>query len=98
MQNDEKPGGNGYTGKTYAYIAIALIALSAVSFGLAFTMLGIYAIIASVLCSLAALAFADVQKRKNNFKRLVIIRICAYVTLGISVAFFTCGLIWSAIK
>lgn len=87
-----------YTGRTYAYIAAGLTVAAAVFFGLAFTVLGIYALIASLLLSLAAVAFANVQKRKNNFDKLVIISICAYVVLGVTAALFIGGIIWSATK
>lgn len=87
-----------YTGKTYAYISIALSAAALASFALMFTKLGIYALIASVLLSLAALSFANVQKKKNNFRNLLFVIICAYVTLGLSVAVFAGGIIWSAVK
>lgn len=95
---DNKQPEQTYTGRTYAYIAAGLTVAAAVFFGLAFTVLGIYALIAAVLLSLASVAFANVQKRKNNFDKLVIIRICAYVVLGITAAFFIGGIIWSAIK
>ena len=51
---------------------------------------------ASLLLSLASLAFLNVQKRKNNFGKLAILNICAYVVLGIITAFFIGGIIWSA--
>ena len=84
-----------YTGYTYAYISVGLIFAAAVFFGLAFTVLGIYSLIAAALLGLAALAFANVQKRKNNFGKLVIIRICAYVVLGVTAALFIGGIIWA---
>lgn len=86
-----------YTGKTYAYIAVGLICLSAVAIGLIFTALGIYSLIASVILSLASLSFINVQKRKNNFARLKIITICAYTVLCIAMLIFIGGLIWSAL-
>lgn len=87
-----------YTGRTYAYISIGLTALGAVFIGLTFTVLGIYALIASILLSLAAVAFANVQKRKNDFKQLLIIRILSHIVLCIGVILFVGGLIWSATK
>ncbi len=85
-----------YTGKTYAYVAIGLCVAGAAALGLIFTKLGIYALLAAIILSLAALAFANTQKRKNNFGRLKIVIICAYVLLGVSIAVFIGGLIWSA--
>ena len=87
-----------YTGRTYAYISTGLTVASAVFAGLSFTVLGIYALIASILLSLAAVAFANVQKRKNDFKQLLIIRILSHIVLCICVLIFVGGLIWSAIK
>ena len=97
MEEDKKPTEitPPYTGKTYAYIAIALCAAAAVFFALTFTPLGVYSLIASVILSIASLSFINVQKRKNNFKNLYIIRIFTYVVLGISVTFFIGGIIWS---
>lgn len=87
-----------YTGRAYAYISAALTAASLVCFALIFTAEGIYALIASVLLSLAALCFANVQKRKNGFKGLIYITVCAYCALGISAAVFAGGIIWAAVK
>lgn len=96
-KNDTEPE-QTYTGRTYAYISVGLTVAAVVFFGLAFTILGIYALIAALLLSLASIAFANVQKRKNNFDKLVIIRICAYVVLGITAALFIGGIIWSSLK
>ena len=94
-KEDKKPE-QPYTGRTYAYIAVSLISGAVLFFGLAFTKMGIYSLIASLLLSLASLAFLNVQKRKNNFGKLAILNICAYVVLGIITAFFLGGIIWSA--
>ena len=95
MNNENTPP---YTGKTYAYIAVGLCVAAALFFGLTFTPLGIYSLIASVVLSIASLSFLNVQKRKNNFKNLIIFRITAYAVLGISTAFFIGGIIWSAVN
>ena len=87
-----------YTGKLFAYIAIGLIAAGAVSLGLIFTVLGLYALIASILFEIGALSFVNIQKRKNDFKQLKIIQIAAYVALGITVAVFIGGIIYSALN
>ena len=84
-----------YTGRLFAYIAIGLIVAGAVSLGLIFTVLGIYALIASILFEIAALAFVNIQKRKNDFKELKIIKIIAYVALGITAAVFVGGIIYA---
>ena len=58
--------------------------------------MGIYSLIASLILSLGSLAFLNVQKKKNDFGRLVILKICAYVVLFTVTAFFIGGIIWSA--
>ena len=93
-----KDNNENYSGKLYAYLSIAFIVLSAVFLGLMFTVLGIYALIGSILSALAALAFANVQKRKNDFNGLKIIRIAAYAFLIISMAVFAGGIIWGQIS
>ena len=99
MNKDDKeklPEPSSYTGKTYAYIALGLLVAGAVALGLIFTKLGVYALIAAVLFELGSLSFANVQKKKNNFKYLKILIICAYVLLGISIALFIGGIIYSS--
>lgn len=84
------------TSKTYFYIAIALCVLSAVAFGLSFSFMGIYALIASLILELCALSFCVTQKKKNNFPALKIAFIAAYVLLALSGLLFIGGLIYSA--
>lgn len=95
MNNNDLPPEN-YTRKTYAYIAVALTVLGAVAFGLSFTVMGIYSLIASVLFSLGALTFANIQKKRNNFKELIFVFIAAYAVLAVTVAFFIGGIIWAS--
>ena len=64
MDNDNN---NGKT--VFICIAAAACALGAVAFGLAFTRLGIYSLICSVLFELASLAFCNAQKKATS-KRL----------------------------
>ena len=88
-----------YTGKAYAYVAIGLAAAALITFILAlvFSTAGMYLLIASILLALGALTFANIQKKKNNFKNLKIIIICSYVALALPVALFIGGIIWSAV-
>ncbi len=86
-----------YNKKVYAYISAGLTAAGAVFLALIFTKLGIYSLIASVILSLAALAFVNVQKRKNSFGGLKYFTAAAYAVLALSIAVFVGGLIWSAI-
>lgn len=89
---------DNYNGKAYAYTAIGLLVAGVVFLGLMFSPLGIYALIAAVLLNLAALSFINLQKKKNNFEKLKIIRIIAYVLLGVSLAVFIGGMIWAAVN
>lgn len=84
--------------KTYAYIALGLMAAGAAALALIFTPLGIYALIAAVLFDIAALTFLNIQKKKNAFRELKFIIIAAYVLLGVTVAVFAGGIIWSSIN
>ena len=95
-ENEQQPE-SGYNGFGYAYAAIGLIVTGIAALALIFTVLGIYSLIASVILSLAALTFVNIQKRKNDFPKLKIIKICAYIVFGIAVAVFIGGLIWSAL-
>lgn len=99
MKKDRKenqPPEQPYTGRIYAYIAVGLCIACALFFGLAFTVMGIYSLITSIVLCLASLAFVNAQKRKNNFKSLLYVKICAYILLAICAGFFIGGLIWSA--
>ena len=84
------------TSKAYFYVAIGACVLAATAFGLSFSFMGIYALIASLLLELCALSFCVTQKKKNPFPALKFVFIAAYVLLGLSVALFIGGLIYSA--
>lgn len=98
--NKNKPDANGekYEKKTYAYIAIALAAVGAVALGVSFTVLGIYALISSMLFEIAAMTFVNLQKRKNDLKWLIYIKIAAYVLFAAALLIFVGGTVWSAEK
>lgn len=83
--------------KIYFYLAIALSVLCAVAYGLSFTFMGIYALISSILLGLCSLSFCTAQKKKNNFKGVFYVKICAYAILGIALLTFIGGLIYSAV-
>ncbi len=85
------------TTKVYFYIAIAACVLSIVAFGLSFSVLGIYSLIASLILELCALSFCVTQKKKNPFPALKFVFIAAYVLLALSAALFVGGLVYSAI-
>ena len=85
------------TTKTYFYIAIVACVLSGVAFGLSFSVLGIYALIASLVLELCALSFCVTQKKKNPFPALKFVFIAAYILLALSALLFIGGLVYSAI-
>lgn len=102
MENDNKNQDRNteenYTKKTYAYIAIGLAAAGAVALGVSFTVLGIYALIASMLFEIAAMTFVNLQKKKNDFKWLNFIKIAAYVLFAAALLIFVGGTVWAADK
>ncbi len=97
MKNEIKDEEIKSTTKTYFYISIVMCVLSAVAFGLSFSFMGIYALIASLILELCALSFAVTQKRKNPLPALKFVFIAAYVLLALSALLFVGGLIYSAI-
>ena len=64
LKDEERKTDEEYTGKTYAYIGLGLMAGAALFFGLSFTVIGIYSLIASILLSLASITFINLQKKK----------------------------------
>lgn len=94
----QQPEEEKYEGKLYAYIGMGLTAAGALFFGLSFTVMGIYSLIASVIFHIAALTFYNVQKKKNNFKWLFYVQIAAYVLFFVTFLFFAGGILWSAEK
>ena len=95
-KNEQNNGPENNGDKLFVYIAIGLIALGAVALGLSFTVLGIYALMASMLIEIAAMTFINVQKTKNNFKWLKFVRIAAYAVFIAAVAVFIGGTVFSA--
>ena len=85
------------TRKVWFYVAIGLIVGAVVAFGLTFSVLKIYALISSILLSLGALAFLRTQKKRNNFKAVLPVTVCAYVALAAGLLLFIGGLIYSAL-
>ena len=100
MDEENKNGQNGepekYEGKLFAWVAIGLCAAGAVAFGLAFSALGIYALIASLIFQIASLTFVNLQKKKNDLKWLLYIKIVAYALFAAAIMVFAGGTIWSA--
>lgn len=78
---------------TLLYIAIGCFAVACVLFALAFLIsgAGVYMLIASMTCALAAMSFINAQKRKATNKLCKIIQILSYVILFAAVAVFVIG-------
>lgn len=82
--------------KLYFYFAIGACVLAAAAFGLSFSFMGIYALIASIVFELTALSFAGAQKKKHNLPAVKFITIIAYVLLALSALLFIGGMIYTA--
>ena len=95
LKDEEHKTDEDYTGKTYAYIELGLMAGAALFFGLSFTVMGIYSLIASILLSLASITFINLQKKKYDFKWLIYIKIVAYIIFAVIFLFFAGGILWS---
>ncbi len=84
--------------KNLFYCGICAGVLAIVAFILAFFVLKVYGLIAAVVLVLASLAFFTSQKKKRNFKLNKIFTIIAYVLLGLFIAFFIGGIIYSSMQ
>ena len=93
-QDAQAPKKNG---RILFYIAIACTSLGAIFFGLTFTPLAVYSLIASILFCLASLSLLGTQKKRENFKGVFALTIVTYILLGIFLAFFIGGVIWSSL-
>ena len=85
------------TTKNYFYFAIAACALGVIAFvlGVALpSLIGVYGVIAAILCELACLAFLTTQKKKNNFKAVKYLLIISYILVGLFVLFMIGGIIY----
>ena len=93
MENENKNGNGQYV---YAYIAIGLIIVGAIALGVSFTVLGVYALIASMLFEIAAMTFVNLQKRRQDLKWLIYLKIAAYVLFSAGLLMCVGGTVWSA--
>ena len=84
-------------GKILFYIAIACTSLGAIFYGLTFSPLAVYSLLASILFCLASLSLLGTQKKRKNFKGVLALTIVTYILLGIFLAFFIGGVIWSSL-
>ncbi len=95
MENNDKKDEQKYEKKTYAYIAIGLIIAGAVALGVSFTKLGIYALVSSMIFEIAAITFVNLQKKKNDLKWLLYVKVAAYAIFIAALLIFVGGTVWS---
>lgn len=104
LDNEKKPSDDGKESEapqkkslTFFFVALGCLVGGALLFGLAFAIpgAGTYMLFASMFSELACATFLNAQKRKYNFKWVMVTRIICYaimvaaiaiVLLGISVA------------
>ena len=91
MENEHRNGPENDGEKLYAYIAIGLIAVGAILLGLSFTALGSYSLLGCMLLEIIAITFVNLQKRKNDFKWLIYIKIAAYIVFIVALVLFVGG-------
>ncbi|MCD7728463.1 MAG: hypothetical protein LUI60_00935 [Clostridia bacterium] len=85
------------TTKAYIYTAIACGALGAVFYGLMFTAVSIYGLIAGIVFEICALGFSRTQKKKNPVSWGKIVDIICYILLIAGILFMVAGIMYSAI-
>lgn len=92
-EKTEATAGEGAKNFTLLYVAIGCLAVSCITFALAFVIkyAGVYMLIASLICSLAAVSFLNAQKRKAYNKLCLVIRISSYVIMVAALAVFVIG-------
>lgn len=104
LREDENlPVPTGYKKWLCLYIAIGCFAVGAVLFALAIGLtlggiknVGVYLIIASMMCELASISFLNAQKRYATNKACTIIRVLSYVVMFSGLIFVLVGMSLSA--
>ena len=81
--------------KLFVIISIAFILAGALALGLSFTVLGIYALIACMLLEITSITLVNFQKKTNDSKWLLYIKIAAYALLVAALVIFIGGTVWS---
>lgn len=84
--------------KIYAFIAIGLAAAGTVALGISFTALGIYSLIAAMLLEITSITFVNLQKKKNDLKWLIYVKVFAYALFVAALFLFAGGTIWATQK
>ncbi|MDE6691654.1 MAG: hypothetical protein K2K04_06755 [Clostridia bacterium] len=92
-KNTEETTVQGAKSFTLLYIAIGCFAAACILFALAFFIhgAGVYMLIASLTCSLAAVSFINGQKRKATNMLCKVLQILSYVVMFAALAVFVIG-------
>lgn len=96
-KNTEKPTEEttqeGAKSFTLLYVAMGCFAAACILFALSFFIYGagVYLLIASLTCSLAAMSFVNGQKRKATNKLCKVLQILSYIIMFAAVAVFVWG-------
>lgn len=95
--NEQTPQEKNYI---FFFIAIGCFAVGALLFGLAFAIknAGTYMLFASMISELASVTFLNAQKKKYDFKWILIVRIASYVIMGAALVIVIFGLSVAAKK
>lgn len=99
-ENEQQENELKSTTKNFFYFGVAACAFGAAMFILGVTLpkvIGVYGVIAAILCELAALAFFTTQKKKNDFKAVKYLKIISYILLGVFLAFMIGGIIYMSV-
>ena len=80
-----------FEGCIYLIIAIVFAVLGAVALGLSFTKLGVYALIACMLLEVVAITLLNLQKKEQDFKWLLYLKIATYLLFAAAIILFALG-------
>lgn len=96
-QDEENKNNAPPANKNCFWASVVAFALGALLFGLTFTLLGAYALFASLLSELAALSFLNAQKKRGNFPACKAVKILSYVVLILGVALLIGAAVYKSI-
>ena len=85
-------------GNVYAILGAVACALGAIMYGLAFTPVAIYGLIAGIVCEIAACGLFRAQQKRRPMLWAKVVLIISYVLLALGAAFMVGGIIWAALQ
>lgn len=90
-QEEQTPQEKNYL---FFYISIVCFAVGALLFGLAFAIknAGTYMLFASMISELASVTFLNAQKKKYDFKWIMVLRVASYVIMGAALVIVIFGI------